>query len=91
MRQQDETENRLATETRFSAIVSEGPVATDLDVPALTVFAHPDPRRVGDMVTLPELRFGQAVTLSRLEPRFAAPGSGDAQGPRLRMKALGLR
>ncbi len=78
-RQESETGRRLATDTRFSGTVSEGPATAGIEVPALTLLAHPDPRRVGELVTLPELSSGQTVDLSRLEPLFAAPGSG---GPR---------
>ena len=101
MRQHDETGHRLSTETRFSGTVSEGS-ATAIEIPALTLLAHPDPRRVGELVTLPELgsmtparlrRDGQPVNLSRLEPLFAAPGSGEARPlaePHLSRKPLRL-
>ncbi len=46
----------------------------ELRVPALTVLAHPDPRRVGERVLLPALGSGRAVPLSRLSPLFAQPG-----------------
>ncbi len=85
--------HRLSTETRFSGTVPDGPATAQIDVPALTLLAHPDPRRVGELVTLPELRSGQAVALSRLEPLFAAPGLGDAEPlaePHLSRKPLRL-
>ena len=46
-------------------------------MPALTVLAHPDLRRVGERVLLPELVSGRTVELSRLEPRFAQPWGGE--------------
>ncbi len=42
--------------------------------PALTVLYHPDPGRVGERVTLHELATGSGIELSRVQPRFAAPG-----------------
>ncbi len=60
----------------------------ELRVPALTVLAHPDARRVGERVLLPALgagpisgpiagsKSGRAVPLSRLTPLFAQPGGG---------------
>ena len=52
-----------------------------LQVPALTILAHPDPRRVGEHVLLPALSSGQEVALSRLAPLFAQPGAGGAARP----------
>jgi len=49
---------------------------SELKVPALTVLAHPDLRRVGDRVLLPKLSSGRAVPLSRLTPLFAPPAGG---------------
>jgi two-component system, NtrC family, nitrogen regulation response regulator GlnG len=43
---------------------------------ALTILAHPDPRRVGERVLLPALTSGRTVQLSRLAPLFAHPGDG---------------
>src|SRR5215510_11897378 len=48
----------------------------DLRVPALTLLAHPDLRRVGERVLLPGLGSGRAVPLSRRTPLFAPPGGG---------------
>jgi len=48
----------------------------ELRVPALTLLAHPDPRRVGERVLLPALGSGRTVALSRLAPLFAQPGGG---------------
>lgn len=57
----------------------DGLSPTTLEVPALTIIAHPDPSRVGEVVILTELRGDEAVKLSRLEPAFAAPGSFDSK------------
>jgi len=51
----------------------------ELRVPALTVLAHPDLRRVGERVLLPALGSGRAVALSRLAPLFAQPGEEQAR------------
>ncbi len=68
---------RLSTDTRF---VDAAPAtAAELEVSALTILAHPDPRRIGQIVTLPELRSAETVRLSRLEPLFAAPGANDPE------------
>jgi|HubBroStandDraft_3_1064219.scaffolds.fasta_scaffold03133_3 two-component system nitrogen regulation response regulator GlnG len=52
-------------------------------VPALTVLAHPDVRRIGERVLLPGLSAapgsGHTVALSRLTPLFAPPGGGPAR------------
>jgi DNA-binding NtrC family response regulator len=45
-------------------------------VPGLTVVAHPDVRRIGERVALPEISSGRAVELSRLAPLFSPPGGG---------------
>jgi two-component system, NtrC family, nitrogen regulation response regulator GlnG len=47
----------------------------ELRVPALTILAHPDLRRVGEKVLLPALTSGRGVPLSRLTPLFAPPDS----------------
>lgn len=51
----------------------------ELRVPALTVLAHPDSRRVGERILLPDLVSGRPVPLSRLTPLFAQPDSGEAR------------
>jgi transcriptional regulator with AAA-type ATPase domain/tetratricopeptide (TPR) repeat protein len=51
----------------------------ELRVPALTILAHPDSRRVGERVLLPALGSGREVPLSRLSPLFAQPGGEDAR------------
>ncbi|HSF43746.1 MAG TPA: sigma-54 dependent transcriptional regulator [Thermoanaerobaculia bacterium] len=56
----------------------EGPLPKLL-LPALTILAHPNPRRIGERVLLPALASGKLVELSRLTPLFAAPGSGDVR------------
>lgn len=48
-------------------------------MPALTLLAHPDLRRVGESVLLPDLVSGRPVALSRLEPRFAQPWGGEVR------------
>ena len=53
--------------------------APELRVPALTVLAHPDLRRVGERVLLPALASGRTVPLSRLSPLFAQPGDEAAR------------
>ena len=45
-------------------------------VPGLTVVAHPDVRRVGERVALPEISSGRAVELSRLVPGSPRPMEG---------------
>ncbi|MFY9824442.1 MAG: sigma-54 factor interaction domain-containing protein, partial [Thermoanaerobaculia bacterium] len=51
----------------------------ELRIPAFTVLAHPDLRRVGERVLLPALSSGRTVPLSRLSPLFAQPGVADAR------------
>ena len=51
----------------------------ELRVPALTILAHPDLRRVGERVLLPGLGSGRRVPLSRLSPLFAQPGDESAR------------
>src|SRR3954451_20017985 len=51
----------------------------ELRVPALTVLAHPDLRRVGERTLLPALASGRTVPLSRLTPLFAQPGGEEAR------------
>ncbi len=48
----------------------------ELKVPALTLLAHPDLKRVGERVLLPALSSGRSVPLSRLAPLFAPPAGG---------------
>lgn len=51
----------------------------DVRVPGLTIVAHPDTSRVGELVALGGSRdAAQETGISRLEPSFAAPG--DAEG-----------
>ncbi|MEM7351273.1 MAG: sigma 54-interacting transcriptional regulator [Acidobacteriota bacterium] len=68
----DETWIRhLHSETRTAPGL--GQAVAEARVPGLTILAHPDSRRVGERVALPELASGKEVLLSRLEPLFAAP------------------
>jgi two-component system nitrogen regulation response regulator GlnG len=64
----------LQAETRGDSGVGM-PVASLL-VPGFTVLAHPDVSRVGERVLLAGLPAGRVELLSRVEPRFSAPGSG---------------
>jgi len=50
-------------------------------VPALTLLAHPNVERVGEFTLLEPLHIKASVTLSRLEPTFAPPGSGGHSRP----------
>ncbi len=63
----------LHAETRQTGTF-QGVSPTDLQLPALTVLAHPDSRRVGEMVLLADLPGGESVDLSRQGPLFAQPG-----------------
>ena len=51
---------------------------SELKIPCLTILFHPDVDRVGEWVLLPELREGQSVSLSRLEPLFSSSSREDA-------------
>jgi two-component system nitrogen regulation response regulator GlnG len=53
-------------------------------LPALTVLYHPNPDRVGEILTLGELAVGRSVEVSRLRPSFNQPGQpeGRALGDR---------
>ncbi|HYG63284.1 MAG TPA: sigma 54-interacting transcriptional regulator [Thermoanaerobaculia bacterium] len=55
---------------------SRAPGAGAARVPGLTLVAHPDVRRVGERVALPEISSGRAVELSRLVPLFSPPDGG---------------
>ena len=50
-------------------------------VPGLAILSHPDPLRVGEDVALVGLSSGNRVSLSRLEPEFAAPGRDEGFRP----------
>ncbi|HSS51015.1 MAG TPA: sigma 54-interacting transcriptional regulator [Thermoanaerobaculia bacterium] len=70
---------------------SRGPGGSGPRVPGLTVVAHPDIRRVGERVALPEISSGRAVELSRLVPLFSPPDGGSPEplaDPHLSRKAL---
>jgi two-component system nitrogen regulation response regulator GlnG len=45
-------------------------------VPGLTILGHPDPQRIGERAALPALAAGREAPLSRVEPKFTAPGGG---------------
>ena len=69
-----EFEQQLHTDTRITH--HEAPTGMSVvEVPALTILAHPDAQRVGELVRLARLGSGQSVALSRIEPTFAQPGS----------------
>lgn len=67
-RQAQESESTL--QPRAGARTEAG-----LGLPALTVAAHPDPDRVGEIAVLVELDARGAADLGRLAPEFAPPGS----------------
>ncbi|MFH2011004.1 MAG: sigma-54 dependent transcriptional regulator [bacterium] len=67
----------LLAETRSCMDLQQQVV--ELLVPCLTVIAHPDPRRVGERAGLTALVSGSSEELSRLEPRFAPVGGGEAR------------
>jgi len=48
--------------------------SAQLPVPTLTVLAHPDPRRMGDVALLTGMTRGASAAISRMEPPFIAPG-----------------
>jgi two-component system, NtrC family, nitrogen regulation response regulator GlnG len=58
---------------------SRAPGAGAPRVPGLTLAAHPDLRRVGERVALPEISSGRPVELSRLAPLFSPPGGGSPE------------
>ncbi|MEM9555831.1 MAG: sigma 54-interacting transcriptional regulator [Acidobacteriota bacterium] len=78
--QSDETDWRSGT-TRQETTASDDESSLPARVPALTLLAHPDARRVGERVALPQLALGHGVSLSRLEPTFKPPGP-DERPPR---------
>ncbi len=71
----DDWQQHLESATRDDTGLESRPVAAE--VLGLTVLAHPDPRRVGEVAAMPQLLSGGEVALSRLEPSFSpADGSG---------------
>src|SRR5262245_38438778 len=60
---------------------STAPGAGAPRVPGLTLLAHPDVRRVGERVGLPEISSGRVVELSRLVPLFSPAGGDRAAEP----------
>ena len=71
-------DRRLLTDTKMTGADSDS-AAFPLDVPALTIVAHPEPARVGETVALPELISDQTVELSRVSPLFAQVPSLDGR------------
>ncbi|MEM9556846.1 MAG: sigma 54-interacting transcriptional regulator [Acidobacteriota bacterium] len=70
---------RLSTATRVEETHAHDAIdPSSVEVPTLTVLAHPDGDRIGELVTLPELAAGGTVELSRLAPDFAPPSTGPA-------------
>ncbi len=70
-----------------------GEILGGASVAMLTIACHSDPERVGEMAALPGLLDGEAVRLSRLEPKLAPPRRGRARplaDPRLSRKPLVL-
>ncbi len=65
------------SETRSTALF-EG-VERSPEIPTLTILAHPDPERVGEVVVLHGIQTGTEIRLSRSEPAFAAPGSAQVR------------
>jgi two-component system nitrogen regulation response regulator GlnG len=64
------------------ATVDRGSVESQhFRVPGLVILSHPDPLRVGEEVALVRLGSGHRVSLSRLEPEFAAPGRDEGFRP----------
>lgn len=43
----------------------------------MTILYHPDPRRIGERVALPELSSGREIQVSRIAPSFSAPNLPD--------------
>ena len=85
--------HRLSTDTRLPDLGRGGSNIAEIEAPALTVLAHPDLHRIGEVAALPELFSGEAAKLSRLEPLFAAPGSEVARplaDPHVSRKPLAL-
>ena len=72
-------EQELLVETRSTSF--EGLRRPRIRTLALTILCHPDPTRVGEEAVLSPLLSGARVGLSRLEPRFVAPGSSEESRP----------
>ena len=68
----------LDAETRGSTEWVASQDGRSPQVPGLTVMFHPDPRRVGARLAMPELVAQREVALSRAHPLFFEPGA--AQG-----------
>ncbi len=77
----------LETRTRSLA---EGAPIEEMRLPALTILAHPDLRRIGERVLFSP---GRGLALSRLEPLFSPPSGGEPRplaDPHLSRKPLRL-
>ncbi len=64
-----------------------------MSVPGLTILAHPDPDRAGEVAALPALLAPRTQPLSRLEPDFAPPCGGEPRplaDPRLSRRGMFL-
>lgn len=55
------------------------PAEARKQVPSLTILGHPDPSRVGDRRILPALAVGREIKISRIEPHFEDPSTGQAR------------
>jgi two-component system nitrogen regulation response regulator GlnG len=62
-----------ADESTLKRPAGPGPVVASARVLALTILAHPDPRRVGELAIL-----DGTTSVSRLEPELGPPGAGPA-------------
>jgi two-component system nitrogen regulation response regulator GlnG len=51
----------------------QGEARLAVSVPALTILCHPDARRVGEWVPLPEIPHGREALLARSTPDFSSP------------------
>ena len=67
-----ETETLPPLSTRTSAAPPD-------EVVGLTILCHPDPSRIGEQARYPILVYPGTVDLSRSEPLFRPPGSGEAR------------
>jgi DNA-binding NtrC family response regulator len=71
---------RLYTDTRTTGL-QDAARSLRPRTPGLVILCHPDPRRIGERVALPQLASGSTVPLSRLEPVFASPGGEGDPAP----------
>ncbi len=66
-------------ETQLTPPSRDAAERTVEEVPALTLLAHADPRRVGERLALPALAAGREVRLARSDPVFRAPRRQEAR------------